>query len=56
VVRDAAGILVSQTPGPDLSYLYAQVIGTWDEQFTVTIEMPNGSTLDWPPFAFHPEG
>jgi len=55
VVRDAGGILVSQTPGPDLSYLYAQVIGTWDEQFTVTIEMPNGSTLNWPPFAFQPE-
>ena len=54
-VRDAERILVSQTPGPDLSYLYAQVIGTWDEQFTVTIEMPNGSTLNWPPFAFQPE-
>lgn len=55
VVRDAEGILVNQTPGPDLAYVYGQVIGTWDEQFTVTVEMPNGSTLNWPPFAFQPE-
>ncbi|QQE65139.1 hypothetical protein GFS31_18240 [Leptolyngbya sp. BL0902] len=55
VVRDAEGILVNQTPGPDLTYVYGQVIGAWDEQFTVTVEMPNGSTLNWPPFAFQPE-
>ncbi|MGB3308727.1 MAG: DUF1822 family protein [Nodosilinea sp.] len=56
VVRDAEAILAEQTLSPDLdaAYLYAQVIGTWDEQFTAMVELPNGTTLNWPPFVFRP--
>ncbi|MGB3309029.1 MAG: DUF1822 family protein [Nodosilinea sp.] len=57
VVSDATAILAEQTLADDgaATYLYAQVIGTWEEQFTVTVELPNGSTLNWPPFVFNPE-
>lgn len=57
VVRDATATLAEQTLIQDAaaSYLYAQVIGTWDEQFTATVELPNGTTLNWPPFVFRPE-
>ncbi|MEO1069629.1 MAG: DUF1822 family protein, partial [Cyanobacteria bacterium J06638_6] len=57
IVRDADTTLVDQTLGENraASHLYGQVIGTWDEQFTVSVELPNGSTLNWPPFAFQPE-
>ncbi|WP_017302223.1 DUF1822 family protein [Nodosilinea nodulosa] len=56
-VCDAATTLAEQTLTDDgtASYLYAQVIGTWDEQFTVTVKLPNGSTLNWPPFVFNPD-
>lgn len=33
-------------------YLYAQTVGTQDEQFRVTIALPNGASLTLPPFAF----
>ncbi|MBE9140201.1 DUF1822 family protein [Nodosilinea sp. LEGE 07088] len=57
LVNDATTTLVEQTLTQDTpsSYLYAQVIGTWDEQFTATVALPNGSTLNWPPFVFRPE-
>ncbi|MBW4653744.1 MAG: DUF1822 family protein [Kaiparowitsia implicata GSE-PSE-MK54-09C] len=57
IVRDTEAILAEQTLSPDLdaAYLYAQVIGTWDEQFTAMVELPNGTTLNWPPFVFRPE-
>lgn len=57
IVQDANAPLVEQTltPNTDAAYLYAQVIGTWDEQFTATVELPNGTTLNWPPFAFRPD-
>ncbi|MGK7910691.1 MAG: DUF1822 family protein [Synechococcus sp.] len=39
-VRDASNLLVEQTSPPvlDDGYVYAHVVGTWDEQFWVTID------------------
>jgi hypothetical protein len=56
VVRDQATVLAEQTigQGDDSSYLYAQVIGTWEEQFTATVTLPDGMTFSWPPFIFWP--
>lgn len=56
-ICDSHSILVDQTLAPDseATYLYGQVIGSWDEAFTLTITLPNGSTLNWPPFVFHSE-
>ena len=34
------------------TYLYAQVIGTQEEQFSVTVEMPDGAVVSLPPFVF----
>jgi hypothetical protein len=58
IVRDATAILAEQTlaQGNEGGFLYAQAIGTWDEAFTATVELPNGNTLNWPPFVFQPEG
>ncbi|MGG6242682.1 DUF1822 family protein [Nodosilinea sp. AN01ver1] len=57
IVRDATTILVEQTlaQGNESGFLYAQAIGTWHEAFTATVELPNGNTLNWPPFVFQPE-
>jgi hypothetical protein len=57
IVRDATSTLAEQTlaPGHEGGFLYAQAIGTWDEAFTVTVELPNGATLNWPPFVFRPQ-
>lgn len=57
VVRDTTTVLADSTLSPDLStnHLYAQVFGTWDEAFTVSVELPNGATLSWPPFVFQPQ-
>lgn len=56
VVRDAATVLTDSTlsPGQSANHLYAQVFGTWDEAFAVSVELPNGSTVSWPPFVFQP--
>lgn len=58
IVRDATAVLAEQTlaQGNESGFLYAQAIGTWDEAFTATVELPNGNTLNWPPFVFQPEG
>lgn len=37
------------------NYLYSRVIGTYDEQFTITIILENGENLILPPFTFIPE-
>lgn len=37
------------------TYLYGQVVGGWQEQFWVTINLGNGVTATLPPFAFQPE-
>ncbi|MGP1383498.1 MAG: DUF1822 family protein [Thainema sp.] len=57
MVRDAATVLAESTLSPSRStnHLYAQVFGAWDESFTVSVELPNGATLSWPPFIFQPE-
>ncbi|MBE9107897.1 DUF1822 family protein [Nodosilinea sp. LEGE 07298] len=56
-VRDATTVLAEQTlaQGNENGFLYAQAIGTWNEAFTATVELPNGNTLNWPPFVFQPE-
>ncbi|MGB5973964.1 MAG: DUF1822 family protein [Nodosilinea sp.] len=53
VIKDDAQTLVEQTLAPDsnASYLYAQVIGDWHEQFTATVELANGVIFHCPPFA-----
>ncbi len=55
-ISDPNGILVQrildvQTNG---DYLFAQVSGTWDEKFLVSITLPNGERLTLPPFTFQP--
>ncbi|MCL6435671.1 MAG: DUF1822 family protein [Leptolyngbyaceae cyanobacterium HOT.MB2.61] len=55
-ISDPNGILVQrsldvQTNG---DYLVAQVSGTWDEKFLVSITLPNGERLTLPPFTFQP--
>lgn len=57
-MRDATAVLADQTlrQGNETGFLYAQTIGTWDEAFTATVELPNGNSLNWPPFVFQPEG
>lgn len=37
------------------TYLYSRVIGTYDEQFTVTITLENGASSIFPTFTFIPE-
>lgn len=53
-VQDDSQILTEETL-QQAPYLYAQVIGTWNEQFRVTITLPNGAALTLPPFAFNPD-
>ncbi|MGF1495701.1 MAG: DUF1822 family protein [Elainellaceae cyanobacterium] len=51
-IHDATTLLAEQQlgqPDPD-AYLYAQVIGTSDEQFWVTINLGNGAIVTLPPF------
>jgi hypothetical protein len=52
-VEDATQVLaeerLNQSP-----YLYAQIVGTWDEQFRVTIALASGEELTLPSFAFNP--
>jgi hypothetical protein len=56
-VSDDTGILVEQILNRDSHdvYLYARIVGTWDERFIVTISITNGATLTLPAFAFRPE-
>jgi hypothetical protein len=53
-VQDDTQLLTQETL-QQAPYLYAQVIGTWNEQFRVTITLPNGAALTLPPFAFNPD-
>lgn len=57
IVSDRQAILAQQvlTTEVPTAYLYAQVFGTPDDQFTATVQLPNGHTLNWPPFGFRPE-
>lgn len=56
-IRDRASVLIEQTLEEDApsTFLYGQVIGHLHDQFTVTVELSNGTTLNWPPFIFQPE-
>ena len=58
LVRDESQLLVEQTSSAlgEETYLYARVVGNWDEKFWVTIDcqsMP-GTDLHLPPFKFQP--
>ncbi len=56
-VQDEIQVLVerSLTTASQDTYLYARVIGTWNEQFWVTVTLPNGVVVTLPPFAFNPD-
>ena len=59
LVRDASQLLVEQISSPELeeSYLYAHVMGTWEEKFWVTVEgdfTAADSAVHLPPFKFEP--
>ena len=57
-VRDESQLLAEQTSSPtaEETYLYARVVGTWDEKFWVTIDCPSlpDSAIHLPPFKFQP--
>lgn len=55
-IRDADQLLVERTIAPNApqSYLYGRVIGTYKEQFWVTVDMANGAVVTFPPFSFTP--
>lgn len=52
-VEDDTQILIEENLR-QAPYLYAQTVGTWDEQFRVTIALPNGASLTLPPLRFDP--
>ncbi|MBD2464381.1 DUF1822 family protein [Oscillatoria sp. FACHB-1407] len=56
-IRDQDQLLVERVTTPDApqSYLYGRVIGNWDEQFWVTVDMANGAVVTFPPFSFNPQ-
>ncbi|WP_159786929.1 DUF1822 family protein [Sodalinema gerasimenkoae] len=55
IVQDETSVLVRQGLNEDSGevYLYTQVIGNFDEQFTVSIISGEGTPLTLPPFTFH---
>ncbi|MDX2214266.1 MAG: DUF1822 family protein [Oculatellaceae cyanobacterium bins.114] len=56
-IRDQDQVLVERAIAPDdsQSYLYGRVIGNWDEQFWITVDMANGAVVTFPPFSFNPQ-
>jgi Protein of unknown function (DUF1822) len=44
-------LVIEKTSTPGSAYLIAQILGTWDEQFTISIEVATGS-ITLPPFSF----
>lgn len=56
VVRDNIQTLVEQvfTPGDGREYLYAQVIGSWEEQFWVSVDLTHGAVVTLPPLMYDP--
>ncbi|MDY6940355.1 MAG: DUF1822 family protein [Cyanobacteriota bacterium] len=52
-VRDETEILVRRTLAEPNGVLYTQVIGAWEEQFGVQIELASGEILTLPPFSFY---
>ncbi|MEB3282502.1 MAG: DUF1822 family protein [Lyngbya sp.] len=54
-VRDELKLLEEPVlTNPSQAYIYAQVIGDYNEQFYVTINFPNGTAITLPPFTFIP--
>ena len=55
-VSDATGILVEQSLNSydDDSYLFYQVVGSWDEKFIVTVYLTSEIYQTLPPFGFNP--
>ena len=51
-IRESETVLVQQSLSPPDAYLYAKVIGTLEEQFSVIVTTPDHDTLTLPPFAF----
>ncbi|KAM3100112.1 DUF1822 family protein [Phormidesmis sp. 146-12] len=56
-VTDGTQIIVNQTLNDSVNadFLYGTAIGTYDEQFTLTIALTDGTSLTLPPFAFQSE-
>lgn len=56
-ISDQTSVLVEQTLGKDSQgdYLYARVVGTWDEKFVANIALMNGEALTLPMFTFRPD-
>jgi hypothetical protein len=56
ILSDEAGVLLEKilAPHADETYLYAQTVGTWDEEFSVTLTTQQGTSLTLPPFVFRP--
>ncbi|PSN16133.1 hypothetical protein C7293_04150 [filamentous cyanobacterium CCT1] len=53
-VKDQTALLVEHrlTPEGDRNSIFAQVVGSWDETFQVTLTAETGETLSLPPFTF----
>ncbi len=53
-ISDVTGILVQRSlvPTQEDAYLFAEIFGTLDEYFLVTITLPDGTDLSLPPFSF----
>ncbi len=55
-IKEQNTVLDEKVVQPDSgdSYLYSRVIGTWDEEFSVTVILANGEKLVLPSFSFAP--
>lgn len=54
IISETTTPIVEEILRPGSSYLVAQIIGNWNEQFTITIELSSGDRLTLPPFTFQP--
>jgi hypothetical protein len=56
LLSDKTSLLLERVlePDTDETYLYAQVAGTWDEEFNATMITTQGASLTLPPFVFRP--
>lgn len=56
-ISDVTGVLVQRSLESSLNddYLYAEVFGSLDERFLVTITLPEGAVLSLPPFSMQSE-
>lgn len=56
LVSDETQVLLERVlePKTEDCYLYAQAVGTWDEEFTVTLSTTVGASLTLAPFVFRP--